>query len=194
MPNDHAPGLLAVISGPSGVGKTTIVHAVRERLGALFSVSATTRPKSAQERDGVDYLFLDEPRFKRMIEDDEFLEHAHVFGRHWYGTPRGPVDEALAEGKLVLLDIDVQGALQVRERAPDAFLAFVLPPDEDTLPDRFLDEPLPDDPAARLDATQFAAAIRAYNKYRGWSSEGWIDRKQLERFGLENFQRPVIDE
>ncbi len=126
-------GMLLVISGPSGVGKTTIVHRLLERFDGIFSVSATTRPRSAKEVDGVDYHFLDEPTFQRWIDEDRFLEHAQVFGRSWYGTPRGPIDEAIAAGRLAVLDIDVQGAVQVRRAMPEAFGIFILPPDEDTL-------------------------------------------------------------
>jgi len=126
-------GLLAVISGPSGVGKTTIAHAVKERLGAVFSVSATTRPRSHQEQDGVDYHFLSQERFKSMIDAGELLEYAQLFGEEFYGTPRRPVEEALAAGRLVILDIDVQGALQVRRSTPGAFMIFILPPSDEEL-------------------------------------------------------------
>jgi len=129
-------GLLVVISGPSGVGKTTIVRSVRDRLDGMLSISTTTRPKTDQDQDGVDYQFLSEAQFQDMVEDAAFLEHAQVFGKHWYGTPRAPVDTALAEGRLALLEIDVQGALQVRKNAPGALLLFILPPDEDTLLER----------------------------------------------------------
>jgi len=129
-------GLLVVISGPSGVGKTTIVHAVKERLNGMFSVSATTRPRSEQEQDGVDYHFLSEEEFTRRLDAGEMLEHAQVFGRHRYGTLRGPVDEALDAVRLVILEIDVQGACLVRDRAPEAFMIFILPPDESALLDR----------------------------------------------------------
>ena len=124
------PGLLLVVSGPSGVGKTTIVRRILERFDGVFSVSATTRPRTAVETDGVDYHFLDEPSFQTWIDDDRFLEYAQVFGRSWYGTPRKEIESRLAEGRLVALDIDVQGAIQIRERMPDAFGIFVLPPND----------------------------------------------------------------
>ncbi|MFM7052420.1 MAG: guanylate kinase [Planctomycetota bacterium] len=131
----HTPpkGLLLVVSGPSGVGKTTIVHEVIRRLGGEFSVSATTRARTERERDGVDYHFVDQPTFQRWIDEGRFLEYAQVFGRSWYGTLQSQVEQALDEGKLIVLDIDVQGARNVKLRMPAAFAVFVLPPDEDTL-------------------------------------------------------------
>lgn len=126
-------GLLLVISGPSGVGKTSIVREVLARFGGDFSVSATTRKPGPGEVDGRDYLFIDEAAFQRMVDANLFLEHAQVFGRSWYGTPRAPVERAIAEGRIVALDIDVQGAEQVRARHPDAYCIFILPPSEDEL-------------------------------------------------------------
>lgn len=127
----HGPrGLLLVISGPSGVGKTSIVRAVRQRLDAIFSVSVTTRAPTEQDVPGVDYIFVDEATFDRMVQEGAFIEFAKVFGRSWYGTPRDPVEKALREGRTVILDIDVQGALQVRKAMPDAFMIFVEPPSE----------------------------------------------------------------
>lgn len=129
-------GLLLVISGPSGVGKTTITRQVVDRLGAVFSVSATTRPPTAADTPGVDYHFVSDGEFERMIAGGELLEHARVFGRYSYGTPRRPVEESLAQGRVVLLEIDVQGALQVRANLPEALLVFILPPDDATLLER----------------------------------------------------------
>lgn len=135
-PSTDQAGLLAVFSGPSGVGKTTIVRAVKSRLDGVFSVSATTRPRTDQEREGVDYFFVTEESFQSMIDGGELLEHAKVFGSHRYGTLRRPVEEALAAGRLVILEIDVQGALQVRASAPEAYMLFVLPPGEEALLER----------------------------------------------------------
>jgi guanylate kinase len=150
-------GLLVVISGPSGVGKTTIARAVQERFDALFSVSATTRPRSDQEEDGVDYHFVDEDEFRSMIENGELLESAQVFGRHRYGTPRRPVEEAIRAGRIVILDIDVQGALQVRRAMPEAFMLFVLPPGDDELLRRLRGRRRDDEAAIRR---RFEAARR----------------------------------
>ncbi len=130
---DRPPGLLLVISGPSGSGKTTIARDVEQRLGGSFSVSATTRPKAAGEIEGRDYLFLTTGQFQDRIDRGALLEYAQVYGRHYYGTPREPVERLLAEGRLVILDIDVQGALQVKQAMPEALLIFVLPPDDQEL-------------------------------------------------------------
>ena len=126
-------GLLLVISGPSGVGKTTITHEVERRLGGVFSVSVTTRPKTHADVEGRDYFFVTEEEFARRRDAGDLLECAQVFGRHSYGTPRGPVMEHLAAGRLFIAEVDVQGALQIKDRIPQAFMIFVLPPSDDEL-------------------------------------------------------------
>ena len=133
LPTDTDNGLLVVMSGPSGVGKTTIARAVERAIpDSMFSVSATTRAKTDADVDGVDYHYDDEPAFRDMIEHDEFLEWAEVFGR-LYGTPRAWIDEQLRRGRVVICDIDVEGAKQIKARVPEALTAFVLPPSEDEL-------------------------------------------------------------
>jgi len=119
-----------VIAGPSGVGKGTVVRAVRSRVPGdlVLSVSATTRPPRAGEVDGVDYFFVDAAGFDRMVADGEMLEWAEVFHGHRYGTPAGPVELHRDAGRDVLLEIDVEGARWVRERAPDAVLILLEPP------------------------------------------------------------------
>lgn len=109
--------LLLVVSAPSGAGKTTLCRRLLEEFERIrYSVSCTTRPPRGRERSGRDYVFLSEAEFRRMAERDEFLEYACVLG-HWYGTPRGPVVEALKSGWDVLMDIDVQGASTIRSMA-----------------------------------------------------------------------------
>lgn len=128
-------GLLVVISGPSGVGKSTIARAVEQRLGAVFSVSMTTRPKTAKDREGVDYFFVDEATFREAVAAGELLEWAQVFDR-LYGTPREPVESEIAAGRIVVLEIDVEGAVQVREKHPQAFMIFIVPPSMEVLLER----------------------------------------------------------
>lgn len=126
-------GRLVVVSGPSGVGKGTVVREVlAARPDLTISVSATTRDPRPGEVDGVHYRFLSDAAFDRLIERDAFLEWAEVFG-HRYGTLAEDVEEARATGRDVLLEIDVQGARTVRERIPDAILMFLRPPSEDEL-------------------------------------------------------------
>jgi guanylate kinase len=122
-------GTLFVIAGPSGVGKGTVVAEVLRRVGdrLVLSVSATTRGRREGEMDGRDYRFVDRDAFESMIEADELLEWAEVFD-HLYGTPRAFVESHLAAGDDVVLEIDVQGAAQVRDRAPDAVLVLLRPP------------------------------------------------------------------
>ena len=127
-----ASGILLIISGPSGVGKTTIAHHVEHQLAGTFSVSMTTRPKTDADTEGKDYYFVDQATFERAKKAGDLLEWAEVFG-HWYGTPRKPVLEALAAGKLMVLEIDVEGASQVKRNMPEAFAIFVLPPNEEEL-------------------------------------------------------------
>jgi guanylate kinase len=125
-----------VISGPSGAGKTTIASAVLERRPDIVpSISTTTRRPRRGEKDGVQYHFVTIDEFERIARSGGFLEHALVHGNQ-YGTPRAPVEKALAAGKSVLLEIDVQGSRAVRNAVPDALLIFVEPPSRDVLRER----------------------------------------------------------
>jgi guanylate kinase len=119
---------LIVVSGPSGAGKSTIVRSLLERREFTFSVSVTTRARRPTEDDGVDYLFVDREAFQRMVVDGDLLEWAE-YGDNLYGTPRGPVEAALVRGEDVLLEIEVQGARQIRETHPSARMVFIAPPD-----------------------------------------------------------------
>ena len=129
-------GALFVVTGASGTGKTTLVReALASIPGLHFSVSATTRPMRQGEQDGVDYHFLDRATFMARVEADEFLEWAEVYG-NCYGTLRAPVEAALSDGQSILLDIDTQGAEQVRASQISHTSVFVLPPDKETLASR----------------------------------------------------------
>ena len=125
-------GLLIVLCGPSGVGKSTISRALEERQHIWYTVSVTTRPKKPQDADGKTYEHIDKQEFFRRLDNDDFLEYAQVYD-DYYGTPKHPALDYLEAGKDVLLEIDVQGALQVRYLYPDSLLFFILPPDEPTL-------------------------------------------------------------
>lgn len=121
-------GKLLVISGPSGVGKSTAIAGVRQRHPEMFfSVSATTRPRRTGDRDGVTYWFKTRPEFEEMAREGAFYEYAEYAG-NYYGTPKAPVEECLAKGVDVIMDIDVQGALQIQQRCPDAVLIFLVAP------------------------------------------------------------------
>ena len=133
---DEHRGKLIVVSGPSGAGKSTVIGKVMERRNDLcFSVSATTRKPREGEVDGVNYFFVSGTEFDRMIGDDELLEHAE-YNRDNYGTPRAYVEEKRRAGMHVLLDIEVQGARQVRERVPEAIKIFIIPPSLQVLEQR----------------------------------------------------------
>ena len=127
-----------ILSAPSGGGKTTIARMLGRRRGDIaFSVSATTRAPRRQEADGRDYWFVEPDEFRRMAEAGELVEWAEVHG-NFYGTPRANLDRAVEAGKYLILDIDIQGARQVRERVPEAVLVFILPPSGSVLADRLL--------------------------------------------------------
>ncbi len=139
LPTDTDNGLLLIISGPSGVGKTTITRGVERGIpGAVYSVSHTTRPPTPKEVEGVDYHFVSDEDFERTRAAGQFLESAGVYGKK-YGTPRGPVEEHLRRGRLMILEIDVQGAIQVKAKMPHAFGLYILPPSDEELLRRLRD-------------------------------------------------------
>ena len=123
------PSRLVVLAGPTAVGKGTVAAYIRAHFPQVWlSVSMTTRHPRPGEVDGVHYHFVDDAEFDRLVEAGEFLEFAVVHGRAKYGTPRGPVERALSEGQLAMLEIDLQGARQVRESLPGTLFAFLMPP------------------------------------------------------------------
>lgn len=129
-------GLLIVLSGPAGVGKGTVCAALRKRMPEIvYSVSATTRAPRQGEVDGVNYFFKTREQFEQMIKQEALLEYAEYVG-NYYGTPRDFVEQTLASGKDVILEIEVQGALKVKEKFPSAVFVFLLPPSMEELKQR----------------------------------------------------------
>jgi len=138
-PQEAAPSRLVVLAGPTAVGKGTVSSYIRENYPQIhLSVSATTRAPRPGEVDGVNYYFVDDAEFDRLIETGQMLETATVHNAYRYGTPRAPIDAALAEGKSVLLEIDLQGARSVRAIMPEAVLIFLLPPSWEELVRRLI--------------------------------------------------------
>lgn len=136
LENNPVKQQVIVISGPSGVGKSTICGQLIKRLDNVYlSVSATTRAKKTSEQDGKDYYFVSRDEFEKQIKAGNFVEYAEVFG-NLYGTPKDKIVEALEQRKIVLLEIDVQGAVQVKKLYPEAELIFILPPKHKDLQSR----------------------------------------------------------
>ena len=156
-------GILIVLVGPSGVGKSTIARRLAEQMNVWYTVSATTRPKKPGDENGKTYEHVDRKEFFRRLDSDQFLEYAHVYG-DYYATPKRPALDHLAHGKDVLLEIDFQGAMQVRHHYPDALLIFILPPDEPTLLQRLIDRKRED---AEEINKRFRAAKREIHMAKG---------------------------
>lgn len=131
-------GVLLVISGPSGVGKGTIASRLMKKYPDLkFSLSMTTREPRESEEEGVNYYFTDVENFEQMIEENKFIEYAKVHG-NYYGTPKEMVEKSLKNGETILLDVDIQGALQVKRKYPKGIYIFILPPSMDELKNRII--------------------------------------------------------
>lgn len=155
---------LTVLAGPTAVGKGTVAAFVRENHPEVWlSVSTTTRPPRPGEVEGVHYHFVDDARFEQMVRDGEFLEWAVVHGRAKYGTPRGPVERALQGGRPALLEIDLQGARQVRATMPEAQFVFLAPPSWDELVRRLVGRGTegPEEREARLSTARVELAAAA---------------------------------
>jgi guanylate kinase len=130
--NEIAP-LLLIVSGPSGSGKSTLVQKILELPGTMPSVSCTTRPRRATEASGKCYDFVTDAEFEAMVQRGEFLEYARVFGKHSYGTPKKWLEESRKKGLDLVLEIDVQGAAQVKQKLPESVAIFILPPSREEL-------------------------------------------------------------
>ena len=157
--------IVNIISAPSGSGKSTLVNELLRLVPDLdFSISYTTRPPRGSERDGKQYYFVSREQFEQMIRADDFLEHADVFG-NYYGTARRFLEEARQKGHDLLLDIDVQGAAQIKRQLPDAFSIFVLPPDRKTLEERLRKRGEDSGPVIERRLSAAGREIENYNKY-----------------------------
>ena len=177
--SDREP-LVLIVSGPSGSGKSTLVEKILELPGTMLSISCTTRQPRKTEGDGRWYNFVTESEFQQMVARGDFLEYAQVFGKNWYGTPRKSIDEALAQKKDLVLEIDVQGALQVKQKLPGAVAVFVLPPSRADLENRIRarGQDSEDEIARRLE--------RARQEMLNYSSYDFaIINDDLERAGKE---------
>jgi guanylate kinase len=173
-------GNLFVIAAPSGAGKTSLVKALLARRTDLHvSVSYTTRPQRPTEHPGRDYHFVSQAEFRSLIERGELLEHAQVFG-NFYGTARAPVEEQLAQGRHVILEIDWQGAQQVRQRMPECTSIFILPPSRQALENRL-----------RLRGTDAAEVIARRLREAAADVSHWMEFKYV--VVNDSFDRAVLD-
>ena len=160
MAETEKEGRVVIVTGPSGVGKSTIVREVVDRTGADFSVSVTTRTPRQGEVDNREYHFIDRGVFENMVACGEMLEWAEVFGE-LYGTPAFPVREAIREGRNIVLEIDVQGGLQIRQKLPHAVCVLIAPPSHDVLTQRLKDRGTEDEQKIALRLAESDAEVRA---------------------------------
>jgi guanylate kinase len=159
------PGLAVVISSPSGTGKTTISHQLIERFhNYQYSISATTRPVRGNEQNGVDYIFMSPAEFQKAKENNEFIETAEYIG-HWYGTPKKPLVEAIESGKIILLDIDIQGGRSIKQELPEAITIFLIPPDLHELEMRLRGRRTENDASIKKRLQKAAEELKAWNEY-----------------------------
>ncbi len=160
-------GLLIILSGPSGVGKGTVREELfkDESLNLAYSISMTTRLPRERERDGIDYFFVSQETFEENIEKDELLEHAAFVG-NYYGTPKRYVEQLLDEGKNVVLEIEVQGALQVMEKRPDALTIFLVPPSFEELERRIRGRNTETEEVVRERLEKASRELKTKDKYK----------------------------
>ena len=173
--------LLVIVSGPSGSGKSTLVQKILELPGTMPSISCTTRSRRATEASGKCYDFVTEEEFDAMVSRSEFLEYARVFGKHSYGTPKKWLEESRKKGLDLVLEIDVQGAAQVKEKLPESAAIFILPPSREELERRLRDRGQdPDEEIARRLA-RARDEIAMFGKYYDYC----VVNKDVERAGCE---------
>ena len=172
--------LVLIVSGPSGSGKSTLVQKILELPRTIASVSCTTRPPRKTENKGKWYNFVSEEEFRRMVERGEFLEYAQVFGKNWYGTPRKWVDQAREQKNDLVLEIDVQGALQAKKNLPDAVAIFVLPPSSADLERRIRERGQDSEEEIQRRLDRARAEMISYGSY-----DFTVINDDLERAGRE---------
>lgn len=165
MTSNADKGLLIVLSGPSGVGKGTVCSMLRKLAPELvYSVSATTREPRTGETEGINYFFKSKEQFRSMIERDELLEYAEYVG-NYYGTPRSFVNETIRAGKDIILEIEVQGAMKVKERFPEGVFVFLMPPSLGELKNRIVNRGTETDDSIRNRLSVAADEIRLLEHY-----------------------------
>src|SRR5216684_4437216 len=162
--NEIAP-LLLIVSGPSGSGKSTLVQKILELAGTMPSVSCTTRPRRATEASGKCYDFVTSEQFDAMVARGEFLEYARVFGKHSYGTPKKWLEESRSKGIDLVLEIDVQGAAQVKQKLPESVAIFILPPSRQELERRLRDRGQDSDEEIKRRLARARDEIAEFGKY-----------------------------
>ena len=178
--NEVAP-LLLIVSGPSGSGKSTLVQKILELPGTMPSVSCTTRPRRATEASGKCYDFISEAEFEAMVQRGEFLEYARVFGKHSYGTPRKWLEESRKKGLDLVLEIDVQGAEQVKQKLPESVAIFILPPSREELERRLRDRGQDSGEEISRRLAKARDEIAAFRKYYDYC----VVNDDVERAGRE---------
>lgn len=165
-PRPGSQAVFLVLSGPSGAGKSTVIQRfLRANPDFIRCLSVTTRAPRGQERDGVDYLFTSADEFSRRSSANQFLEHAVVFGKHHYGTPRTFVEENLRAGRSVIKDVDVQGALRIRQTFPAAIQVFVVPPSQAEIERRLRARATDDDDTIRRRLEESEAELAQWDQY-----------------------------
>jgi guanylate kinase len=180
-PDSASAPLVLIVSGPSGSGKSTLVQRILELPGTMPSISCTTRPRRATEATGKCYAYVTEVEFDAMVSRGEFLEYARVFGRHSYGTPKKWLDEARSKGLDLVLEIDVQGAAQVKEKLPESVAIFIVPPSPQELEKRLRLRGQDSDEEIARRLARARDEIAAFEKYYDYC----VVNEDVERAGRE---------
>ena len=173
--------MVLIVSGPSGSGKSTLVQRILQMPGTMASRSCTTRPRRTTESSGKCYDFVTESEFEAMVSRGEFLEHARVFGKHSYGTPKKWLDASREKGLDLVLEIDVQGAAQVKEKLPESVAIFILPPSRAELERRLRSRGQDSDEEIARRLAKARAEIEAFGKYYDYC----VVNEDVERAGRE---------